>query len=185
MKSRFFRALSVGALIVAVPAAAQQSGHIVAGGASPAKAGVGTPAGPSNPATAAIDSSRRYDSQALRFESRWGSADIKRGTDGASVGTVGWFRGFDVEQLVATSPRAVAEARSFRTDNFRGSLATSAGALTLLTGIAVTSNSSNNAASPVLIILGVGGIAWGAQHLQLGYSALSRAFWWYNRDLSR
>ena len=184
MKSRFFSALTVGALIVAVPAAAQQSGHIVAAGASPAKAGASTPS-PSSPAIAAIDSSRRYDSQALRFESRWGSADIKRGTDGASVGTVGWFRGFDVERLVASSPRAVAEARSFKTDNFRGSLATSAGALTLLTGIAVTSNSSNNAASPVLIILGVGGVAWGAQDLQLGYSALSRAFWWYNRDLSR
>jgi hypothetical protein len=185
MKSRFFRALSVGALLVAVPAAAQQSGHIIATGTSPAKAGASTTASPGSAAAAALDSSRQYDSQALRFESRWGSADIKRGTDGVTVGTVGWFRGIDVEKLVAPSPRAVAEAKNFKTDNFRGSLAASAGALTFLTGIVVTSNSSNNAASPVLIILGVGGIAWGAQHLQLGYSALSRAFWWYNRDLSR
>ncbi|HJQ52690.1 MAG TPA: hypothetical protein VJ825_02495 [Gemmatimonadaceae bacterium] len=182
MKSRFFSALSFCALLIAAPVAAQQSGHIVAQGASTAKAGPATSAGP---APASVDSSRRYDSQALRFESRWGSADIKRGTDGVAVGTVGWFRGIDVENLVAASPRAVAEARSFKTDNFRGSLATAAGAVTLITGIVVTSNSSNNAASPVLIILGVGGVAWGAQHLQLGYSALSRAFWWYNRELTR
>lgn len=184
MKSRFFSALSFSALLIAAPAAAQQSGHIVATGASTAKTGAATSASPAA-AAAAVDSSRRYDSQALRFESRWGSADIKRGADGAVVGTVGWFRGFDVERLVAPSPRAVAEARSFKTENFRGSLATAAGATTLITGIVVTSNSSNNAASPVLIILGVGGIAWGAQHLQLGYSALSRAFWWYNRELTR
>jgi hypothetical protein len=181
MKSRFFSALALGALLIAAPAAAQQSGHIVAQGASTAKTGTTASASPAP----AADSSRRYDSQALRFESRWGSADIKRGTDGVAVGTVGWFRGIDVERLVAPSPRAVAEARSFKTDNFRGSLASAAGAMTLITGIVVTSNSSNNAASPVLIILGVGGIAWGAQHLQLGYSALSRAFWLYNRELSR
>jgi len=182
MKSRSFSALSFGALLLAVPAAAQQSGHTVAQGASTARTGAAASASPAAPAT---DSSRRYDSQALRFESRWGSADIKRGADGAVVGTVGWFRDFDVERLVAPSPHAVAEARSFKADNFRGSLATAAGAVTLLTGIVVTSNSSNNAASPVLIVLGVGGIAWGAQHLQLGYSALSRAFWWYNRELTR
>jgi hypothetical protein len=181
MKSRLFSALSFGALLIAAPAAAQQSGHVVATGASTAKTGAATSA---SPAPAAADSSRRYDSQALRFESRWGSADIKRGADGAVVGTVGWFRDFDVERLVAPSSRAVAEARSFKTENFRGSLAAAAGATTLITGIVVTSNSSNNAASPVLIILGVGGIAWGAQHLQLGYSALSRAFWWYNRELT-
>jgi len=183
MKSRFFRALSLCALpvsVVAASAAAQQTGR-VATSATSTKPSSGTAA----QSPVGVDSSRRYDSQALRFEARWGSADIKRGTDGVAVGTVGWFRDFDVEQLVVASPRAVAEARSFRKDNFRGSLAAVAGTVTLLSGIVVTSNSSNNAASPVLIILGVGGVAWGAQHLQLGYSALSRAFWWYNRDLSR
>ena len=181
MISRIVWALPFGALVIGAPAPAQQPGRVATSAASPAKS---SPAAPS-PSQAAADSSRRYDSHGLRFESRWGSAVIKRGADGAAVGTVGWFRDFDVEGLVAPSPRAVAEARSFKTDNFRGSLAAAAGAVTFLTGVVVTSNSSNNAASPVLIILGVGGIAWGAQHLQLGYSALSRAFWWYNRDLSR
>jgi hypothetical protein len=52
-------------------------------------------------------------------------------------------------------------------------------------GVIVAANSSNNAASPVLIIGGVGVMVWGAQHLSMSYSALSRALWWYNRDLKR
>ena len=159
MKSRFFWALSMSALVLGAAAGAQTAGHE----APPAVS---------------------YDSQALRFESRWGSADIVRGSSGALVGTVGWFRDFDVEKLVESSPRAVTEAREFKTNNFRGSVASSLGALALVTGVVVASNSSNNASSPILIIAGAGVLAWGAQHLNQGYAALSRAFWWYNRDLA-
>jgi hypothetical protein len=168
MKSRIFSALFFCAFVFAGPAHAQATRHTTA----------------AVTAAASADSSRTYDSQALRFESRWGSADIQRGVNGTVIGTVGWFRDFDVEALVASSPRAVAEARNFKTQNFRGSLVGGVGALTFLSGIVIASNSSNNAASPILIIAGAGGIAWGAHHLQVGYSALSRAFWWYNRDLS-
>src|SRR5437868_8431477 len=77
----------------------------------------------------------------LRFESSWGSADIIRGADGPVVGRVGWFRDFDVEKLVESSPRAVAEARSFQTNNFRGSLVSAMGAATMAIGIVVASNS--------------------------------------------
>lgn len=182
MKSRFFAALLVGASVFAGPSYAQATRHSTSPAAAP-KEPPSVAATSSKPAPG--DSTRVYDSQALRFESRWGSADIKRGVNGTVIGTVGWFRDFDVEQLVASSPRAVTEARSFKTDNFRGSLVGSIGAATFLTGIIVASNASNNAASPILIIAGAGGIAWGAHHLQVGYSALSRALWWYNRDLSR
>lgn len=180
MKSRIIPALMGCALFIAGPAIAQGTKHTTA---STAAVDAATPPPTTRPAS--VDSVRSYDSQALRFESRWGSADIKRGAAGSSIGTVGWFRNFDVEQLVSASPRAVTEARTFRAENFHGSLATGVGALTFLTGVILTSNSSNNAASPILIIVGAGGIAWGAQHLQLGYSALTRAFWWYNRDLTR
>jgi hypothetical protein len=54
-----------------------------------------------------------------------------------------------------------------------------------LVGVIVTANRSNNAASPVLIIGGVGAMVWGAQHLSMSYSALSRALWRYNHDLKR
>ena len=132
-----------------------------------------------------LDSTRRYDGQALRYEAYWGNARIIRGVDGPVVGTAGWFRSFDVEKLVAPSPSALIEARRYNTKNFRGSVIGSIGAATTLVGILVTANSSNNASSPMLIVAGVGTMAWSAQHFKVAYSALSRSLWWYNRDLAR
>jgi hypothetical protein len=123
-----------------------------------------------------------YDTQALRFEATWGNVRIHRGSDDVVVGTTGWFRDFDIEKLLATSPRALAEARDYKTKNFRGSVLGGVGALTALVGVAVAANGSNNASSPILIIAGVSGMVWGAQHLSMSYAALSRALWWYNRD---
>ena len=131
------------------------------------------------------DSSRNYTTQALRFESSWGSADIIRGAKGEVVGTVGWFRDFDVEKLLQSSPQAAAAAQDFRVSNFRGSVVSTIGASLLALGVIVASNSSNNASSPILIIAGAGGVGWGLQHITASYSALSRALWWYNRDLAR
>jgi hypothetical protein len=133
----------------------------------------------------ATDSTRGYGEGALRFESSWGNVRIIRGVDGPVVGTSGWFRDFDLTQLLASSPSAVAEARVYQTDNFRGSLVGGIGAATTLVGVLVAANSSNNAASPALVIGGVSVMVWGAQHLSTSYSALSRALWWYNRDLTR
>ena len=131
------------------------------------------------------DSTRAYDGQALRYESYWGNAKIIRGVDGPVVGTAGWFRSFDIEKLVAPSPSALAEARRYNTNNFRGSVVGSIGAATTLIGILVTANGSNNASSPMLIVAGVGTMAWSAQHFRIAYSALSRSLWWYNRDVAR
>ena len=131
------------------------------------------------------DSTRAYDGQALRYESYWGNAKIIRGADGPVVGTAGWFRSFDLEKLVAPSPSALVEARRYNSNNFRGSVVGSIGAATTLIGILVTANGSNNASSPVLIVAGVGTMAWSAQHFRIAYSALSRSLWWYNRDVAR
>lgn len=131
------------------------------------------------------DSTRGYDGLALRFESNWGSGRIIQGADGPVAGTVGWFRSFDVEKLVAASPSARAEARVYKTNNFRGSVVASIGAAAAAVGVVVAANSSNNASSPILIIGGLGAMAWGAQHVHIAYSALSRSLWWYNRDLAR
>jgi hypothetical protein len=131
------------------------------------------------------DSTHRYDGQALRYESYFGNARIIRGADGPVVGTAGWFRGFDVEKLVSVSPSAQAEARLYKTNNFRAAVVTSIGAAATVVGVMVTANSHNNASSPILIIGGVGAMAWGAQHFTIAYSALSRSLWWYNRDVAR
>jgi hypothetical protein len=177
MKLRIMIALGITAL-TAGPLAAQTTGHT---SATPHNQN-GSPTLPAQSAT--TDSAQVYDSQALRFESRWGSADIIRGAKGEVIGTVGWFRDFDVEKLVQSSPRAVAEAHDFRVNNFRGSLVTSIGASLVAIGTVVAANNSNNASTPILIIAGAGGIGWGLQHLGRSYAALSRAVWWYNRDLS-
>ena len=182
MNSRFFWALTVGAALIAGAAtkAAAQVKETEKTAAAPAAANSAR----SIPERA-TDSTHSYDARALRFESSWGNVRIIRGADGPVLGTVGWFRDFDLTQLLASSPPAVAEVRVFQTDNFRGSLVGGIGAATTLVGVLVAANRSNNAASPVLVIGGVSAMVWGAQHLSMSYSALSRALWWYNRDLTR
>ena len=181
MKSGIIRALLIGASVSVTTAGAQTTGHAappVANSESVVATGsarVGTPS----------DSSRSYDAQALRYESRWGSAVIIRGAKGSVLGTAGLFRDLDVSQLVASSPQAAIEARAFRTNNSRGALVGGLGVTTVLVGAILTSNSSNNAGTPVLMVAGAIATAWGVQHLNIGYAALSRALWWYNRDLTR
>ena len=131
------------------------------------------------------DSTRGPEAQALRYESYYGNARIIRGADGPIVGTAGWFRDFDVEKLVAASPSAQPDARLYKTNNFRASVVGGIGATVTLIGVAVTANASNNASSPILIIGGVGMMAWAAQHFTIAYSALSRSLWFYNRDVGR
>ena len=180
MNSRFFWALFSSASMIGVSAQAQVKDHPVT---SAATASTTTPApAASSRAPARPDSVRTSAIGALRYESSWGSADIIRGADGPVVGTVGWFRDFDVAKLVESSPRAVAEAKNFQTNNFRGSLVSTLGVTTMAVGIVVSANSSNNAASPILIIGGAGAIGWGLQHINIGYRSLSKALWWYNRD---
>ncbi|HEV7838157.1 MAG TPA: hypothetical protein VGO75_08845 [Gemmatimonadaceae bacterium] len=140
---------------------------------------------PASTAAAQRSDSSRYEGQALRYESYWGSARIIRGADGPLVGTAGWFRSFDVEKLVAASPPARAEARVYKSNSFRASVIGIVGATATVVGVVVVANGSNNASSPVLIIGGVGAMVWGAERFHTAFSALSRSLWWYNRDLVR
>jgi hypothetical protein len=181
MNSRCFWALSLGVALVAGAASADSQVKKIEEAAS----GRAAATSPRSVPQQAADSTHTYASDGLRFESSWGNVSIIRGADGPVVGTLGWFRDFDLTQLLASSPQAVADARVFQTDNFRGSIVGTLGATTTVIGVIVAANSSNNAASPVLIIGGVGAMVWGAQHLSMSYSALSRALWWYNRDLKR
>ncbi|MFN2637019.1 MAG: hypothetical protein ABR585_08335 [Gemmatimonadaceae bacterium] len=135
------------------------------------------------PTTAAA--AEGYDAGALRMESHWGDFRVIRGATGPVVGTVGLFRSFDVEKLVAQSPVAAAEARVYQANHLPGSITAVAGILSLTAGIIMSSNSSNNASTPILIVAGAGAIGWGAVHLNAAYAALSRSLWWYNRDLKR
>src|SRR5258705_3313684 len=154
MKSRILAALMGGALCVIISAST---------------------------ATAQRSVSSRYDGQALRYESSWGSARIIRGADGPLVGTAGWFRSFDVKKVVSGPPPARAEARVYQSNSFRASVVEILGATTTVVGVALAANGSNNAATPILIIGGVGAMVGGAQLFHTAYSALSRSLWWYNQ----
>src|SRR3954469_21689539 len=149
MNSNHFWALLLGASVLGVSANAQQAGEHTAASAATAATANKT-GGAVTKGVVVADSVRTADLQPLRFETSWGSANIIRGADGPVVGTVGWFRDFDVARLVESSPHAVAEARRFQTNNFRGSLVSTLGATTVAIGIVVSANSSNNAASPIL-----------------------------------
>jgi hypothetical protein len=180
MNSRSFWTLTLGVALIA-GGRAKAGAQVRNKGETPSGPGVINPSG-STPERAP-DSARTYGTGGLRFETNWGNVSIIRGADGPVVGTLGWFRDFDLAQLLASSPSAIADARAFQTNNFRGSAIGAVGATTALIGVFVAANGSNNAASPVLIIGGVGAMVWGAQHLSMSYSALSRALWLYNRDL--
>jgi len=185
MTSRVFLALVAGASILS--GASTSADAQTAGENTRAVQAAGTSNVPNmpEPVTAPTDSARSYDARALRFESSLGNVRIIRGADGQLVGTGGWFRDTELEKLVATSPNALAQARLYEKNNFRGSLVGTVGAVTSVVGLVLTTNSSNSAASPALIIGGVGAVVWGVQHVNMSYSALSRALWWYNRDLPR
>jgi hypothetical protein len=182
MKTRCLLALTIGAGLIACAGA--RAGAQVRENEATAKAPEAASSPPGIPGRAQ-DSTHSYDARALRFESSWGNVRLIRGADGPVIATGGWFRDFELEKLLASSPSAVTQARVYQTNNFRGSLVGGIGAATTVIGILVTANRSNNASSPVLIIGGVGAMVWGAQHLSRSYSALSRALWWYNRDLTR
>lgn len=182
MNTRLFWALTISAGLIA--GAGARAGAQIAETNETAAGPAAAHSARSIPERAA-DSTHSYDARSLRFESSWGNVRLIRGADGRVVGTSGWFRDFDLEKALASSPSAVAQARVYQTNNFRGSLVGGIGAATTVVGVLVAAKGSNNASSPVLVIGGVGAMVWGAQHLSMSYSALSRALWWYNRDLTR
>src|ERR1700686_1262936 len=119
MKSRFYWTLSLGVVLVAGATATAGAQVKKSEEASPRPAVAGSIRSDPERAT---DSARTYAAGALRFESSWGNVSIIRGADGPVVGTLGWFREFDLTQLLASSPPAVADGRAFQANNFRGSL---------------------------------------------------------------
>jgi hypothetical protein len=125
-----------------------------------------------------------YDENALRVEGQRGDFRIVRGTDGTLLGKIGVFRGVDVTKLVASSEKAMIEAKSFARDYKPGVLLLSLGIATLGAGIGVSEiHDVNRTITTGLMLAGTGLIVYGAGRLENAYNALSRSIWWYNRDL--
>jgi hypothetical protein len=127
-----------------------------------------------------------YDESALRLDAHFGDFRIVRGVSGTVVGKIGVFHGIDVASVVSPSPNAIAEAKKFQRDYRPGTLIASLGIATLGAAIGASRIPNLNQAIPTgLTIASVGLITYGGSKLESAYRALSKAIWWYNRDLNR
>lgn len=131
----------------------------------------------------AADSVGAYDSLALRLETHMGEFRIIRGLNGPEVGHIGMFTRVNLEPLVAPSANATREAREFNRNHGPGMLAGVTGLV--IFGVAAAASSVSNANWGLTAATAGGGalMIYGAVRLDKAYSSLSKAIWWYNRDL--
>ncbi|HEV7838158.1 MAG TPA: hypothetical protein VGO75_08850 [Gemmatimonadaceae bacterium] len=127
-----------------------------------------------------------YDENALRVETHLGDLQVVRGTKGIVVASAGLIHGPKVADLVSSSDRALAEARAFERDYDPGQYIVGIGIATLGAAVGTFRIPDINPAIPSgLLAASVLMIGYGGSKLESAYKALSRAIWWYNRDLKR
>ena len=124
-----------------------------------------------------------YDTQALRVDVGPGTLRVVRGADDSVVLKIGEFRPVDLVGLVARSPNATAQARLFESNYRPGLSITGLGIALLGVGIGASRMEVSNLIPSVFTISSIGLIAYGAARLDRAYRGLSKAIWWYNRDL--
>ena len=127
-----------------------------------------------------------YDPNALRVESHRGDLKIVRGIQGTVVARAGVFRGPRVVDLVSQSGKALEEAKAFERDYQPGQYVAALGIAMMGAAVGASRITDLN----TLIPTGLAGasivlITWGGAKLHRANQALSRAIWWYNRDLTR
>ena len=163
-----------------VASIAQANGEARAVGEHPAQVAVKADAASST------DSSRAYDSLALRLETSWFEDRIIRGLNGPVVGHIGMYRSVNLAPLVASSKNATREAREF---NRNYGVATRAGVAGLVIfGVAYVAERVADPGNLGLIAATIGGgglMFYGTVRMEKAYNSLSKAIWWYNRDLKR
>jgi hypothetical protein len=127
-----------------------------------------------------------YDDNALRVESRRGNLQIVRGIQGTVVARAGVFHGPRVANLVTRSDSAVAEAKIFERDFGPGQLALGLGIMTLGAAIGISRIPDMNPAITTGFGIATFALfAYAGTKLESAHRALSKAVWWYNRDLKK
>lgn len=135
-------------------------------------------------AMGAQDSS--YDQNALRVESHRGDLQIVRGIRGTVVARAGVFRGPRVVDLVSQSEKALEEARVFEREYRPGQYIAAVGIAMMGVALGASRIPDFSVAIPTgLTTASFVLIAYGGAKLHRANQALSRAIWWYNRDLRR
>ena len=109
-----------------------------------------------------------------------------RGIQGTVVARSGVFHAPKIAGLVTRSDSALAEAKVFERNFGPGQYLTAIGIATLGAAIGAWRIPDINAAIPTgLTIVSVSLITYGGTKLESAYRALSKAIWWYNRDLTK
>ena len=137
-------------------------------------------------ATADISAQERtYDTDALRLDTGFDGLKILRGQSDSLVLSIGVVKPVDVSRLLAESPNAVAQAKIFEA-NYRQ------GIWTALLGVAIwptiygINHIGTNQPVPLAVtIVSVALVGYGATRIDTAKRALSKAIWWYNRDLKK
>ena len=166
---------------IAAAALVALAAHAPSSGAQPANAPAGVTAAPAC----------TYDACALRVEQR----AILRGAGGARVGRLGTFGAPALAPIVAGSDSAARHAADFDRDYGTGKKLLHGGALAALVPLTVVYNRTLfddgrdvRTGDWVLLAAAIPGLAveiWGARKVERSLRSLSRAVWWYNRDLPR
>ena len=127
-----------------------------------------------------------YDENALRVVSRQGTMQILRGVEGIVASRSGIFHGPRVADLVAQSDSALAEAKIFERDYQPAQWLLGTAIVSLGAAIGASRiNDINPFIQVGLTTTTFVSFAFGAKKLDSAYQALSKAIWWYNRDLKR
>jgi hypothetical protein len=128
-----------------------------------------------------------YDSCGLRFEPGFFGSRIVRGVQGETAAKIGFFNS-NIERIVQGSDSATRLARSFREQHITGTtVGIIGGALATVSILQLDpwdDGGDNDLAVAGAIAGGVISLVGAAIEVKAG-RALSRAIWWYNRELSR
>jgi uncharacterized membrane protein (UPF0136 family) len=128
---------------------------------------------------------RTYDEDALRIDNGLRGLRIVRGASDSIVLRVGIVRSVDVSRLVSTSPNAVAQAKVFEA-NYRQGIWTAVLGVAIWPAVFAINHIGTNQPVPLgITFTTVALVTYGAIRIDNAKRALSKAVWWYNRDLKR
>jgi hypothetical protein len=115
----------------------------------------------------------------------WGSWRIIRGERERQVAKFGMFRAPNLESIVAASPEAQVEARTFRNNYTSGEVLQALGVVLMGAGIA-TSSTNESAVIPFTGVVGGSALLlYGVTRHVRAFNALNKTIWLYNRSLKR
>ena len=128
---------------------------------------------------------RTYDEAALRLDAGLGRLSIVRGISDSVVLAVGVMRKVDVARLVASSPNAVAQAKVFEANYRQGVWTAVLGVAVWGWAFAINHIGVNQPVPAGISFTTLALVAYGATRINTATRALSKAIWWYNRDLKK